>query len=537
MSSMRRPRSASLSTLAYACAGVLAAAFGMALAHLVASLGNPAASPVYAVGSTVIDATPTPVKEWAVRHFGTADKAILIGNVLVVTLVAAAVAGILARRRLRAGLVLLGVLVALAGVAALRRPDARPVDAVPSLVAAAGGLLALWWLVRALSPSPGPSRSTAASPAPGPTVHAPEDTTTDPGGERPARSRRGFLIGSGVLVAGGAIAAGAGQWIVRTRSRISDIVLPRAAAPLPALPEGLETAHPGISPFSTPNRSFYRVDTKLAVPLVNQNSWRLRVDGMVDKPLSFSYDDLRDLAVEEHDITLTCVSNTVGGKLVGAARWLGVPVKTLLEMAGPSADADQVLSIDVDDFKISTPLEVLTDGRPALVAIGMNGKVLPREHGFPARLVTPGLYGFVGATKWLARLKVSTYAADKAYWTKRDWATDAPIKLSSRIDTPKPLASIKTGKQAIGGVAWAQHNGVAKVEVRIDGGPWQEAVLGPDAGVDYWRQWYLPWDARPGAHMLAVRATGVDGTVQSPVRANSFPDGSSGIQEIVVNAS
>jgi len=529
MNSMRRPRSASLSTLAFGFAGVLAAAFGMALAHLVASLGNPAASPVYAVGSTVIDATPTPVKEWAVRHFGTADKAILIGNVLVVTLLAAAVAGILARRRLRTGLVLLGVLVALAGAAALRRPDARPVDLVPSLVAAIGGLLALWWLVRALSPDRGPHA--------GPMARVPEDTTAGPGGERPARSRRGFLIGSGVLVVGGAVAAGAGQWIVRTRSRISDIVLPRAAQPLPALAEGLEVDHPGISPFRTPNRSFYRVDTKLAVPLVNQTSWRLRVDGMVDKPLSFSYDELRDLAIEEHDITLTCVSNTVGGKLVGAARWLGVPVKTLLEMAGPSPDADQVLSVDVDDFKISTPLKVLTDGRPALVAIGMNGKVLPREHGFPARLVTPGLYGFVGATKWLARLKVSTYAADKAYWTKRDWATDAPIKLSSRIDTPKPLASIKTGKQAIGGVAWAQHNGVAKVEVRIDGGPWQEAVLGPDAGVDYWRQWYLPWNAKPGAHMLAVRATGVDGTVQSPVRANSFPDGSSGIQEIVVNAS
>lgn len=502
----------------HALAGVLAAAFGMAAAHLVASFGNPAASPVYAVGSAVIDATPTPVKEWAVRTFGTADKAILIGNVLVVTLVAAAVAGILARRRPAVGLAVLGVLVALAAAAALHRPDAEPVDVVPSLVAAVGGLLALWWMARAL-------RTSAA---------APEDTTAGPGEPRPWGSRRGFLIGSGALLVGGALAAGAGQWIVRARSRLGDIVLPRAARPLAPLPAGLEVGHPGISSFRTPNRSFYRVDTKLSVPIVDQDSWRLRVDGMVDHELRFSYDELRDLALEEHDITLTCVSNTVGGRLVGAARWLGVPVSTLLAMAVPSPRAEQVLSVDVDGFKISTPIDVLTDGRPALVAIGMNGEVLPRAHGFPARLVTPGLYGFVGATKWLERLTVTTYADERAYWTRRGWATEAPIKLSSRIDTPRPLATVAAGRQAIGGVAWAQHNGVAAVEVRVDGGPWRPATLGPDAGIDSWRQWYVAWEAEPGQHMIAVRAVGKDGTVQTPVRAGSFPDGSSGIQEIVV---
>jgi DMSO/TMAO reductase YedYZ molybdopterin-dependent catalytic subunit len=508
---MRRPRSPSSLTVAHAVAGVLAACFGMAAAHVVAALANPASSPVYAVGSTVIDATPTPVKEWAVRSFGTADKPILIGNVLVVTLMAAAAAGVLAQRRPAIGFGLLGLLVATAGAAALHRPDAVPADVVPSVVAAVSGLLALRWLVRSLQ-----RRGSAR-------------------GEGVSGSRRGFLIGSGVLLVGGVVAAGAGQWIVRARSRISDIVLPRAAAPLPPLAAGLETAHPGISPFQTPTHSFYRVDTKLAVPLVDQNSWRLHVDGMVDRELSFSYDDLRAMAIEEHDITLTCVSNTVGGKLVGAARWLGVPVRTLLEMAGPSPRADQVLSVDVDDFEISTPLAALTDGRPALVAIGMNGEVLPRAHGFPARLVTPGLYGFVGATKWLSRLTLTTYAKDDAYWTRRDWATDAPIKLSSRIDTPRPLSTVKAGRRAIGGVAWAQHNGVARVEVQIDGGPWREATLGPDAGVDYWRQWYLPWDAAPGSHRLAVRATGRDGSVQTSARAASFPDGSSGIQDVVVN--
>ncbi|MFL6157867.1 MAG: molybdopterin-dependent oxidoreductase [Marmoricola sp.] len=509
---MKRP---SRLTFLYAAAGILAATFGMAAAHLVASLLHPASSPVLAVGSTVIDATPTPVKEWAVKHFGTNDKPILIGNVLVITLIAAGIAGVLARRRLRVGLSVTFVLVALAGAAALRRPQAELLDVIPALVAALLGPLTLWWLVRALRALEGPA---AAS-----------------DGE-PGSSRRGFLIGSGVLLLGGAAAAGAGQWIIKTRSKLSDIVLPKPATALPPLPAGLEQQYPGISPFSTPNGKFYRVDTKLSVPIVDQNSWELTVDGMVDHKLKFTYDDLRDMMVNEYDITLTCVSNEVGGRYIGAARWLGIPLKTILDQAGISPKADQLLSTDVEGFQIGTPVKALMDGREAIIALGMNGKVLPREHGFPARLVVPGLYGYISATKWVTRLTATTFADDKSYWTKRDWATEAPIKLSSRIDTPRPLSTIKPGKVAIGGVAWAQDNGIAKVEVRIDGGPWQQATLGPDAGINYWRQWYLPWDAPKGAHQLAVRATGIDGTVQTAVRTSSFPDGSSGIQEIVVTA-
>ena len=524
---MRRLPRPTARTLGFALAGVLAACFGMAAAHLVASLGNPAASPVYAVGSTVIDATPTPVKEWAVKKFGTADKAILIGNVLFMTLLFAAAAGVVAKRSLRVGNALIALLVVLAGAAALRRPDASTGDVVPSIVALVLGPAVLTGLARALRQR----EADATGPEPGSSSRGTDRSLV----RAPGSSRRGFLIGSGLVVLGGAVMAGAGQWIVKARSRISDIVLPQAAKPLPPLPSGLEVAHPGISAFQTSRKDFYRVDTKLAVPLVNQNSWRLKIDGMVDKELSFSYADLFDMAVEEHDITLTCVSNTVGGKLVGGARWLGVRTKTLLEMAGVSPDADQVLSVDVEDFKISTPIQALMDERPAIVAIGMNGKALPREHGFPARLVTPGLYGFVGATKWLERLTVTTYSKDKAYWTKRDWATDAPIKLSSRIDTPKAFAQVKAGQVALGGVAWAQHKGVAKVEIQIDGGAWEEVTLGPDAGIDYWRQWYFAWDAKPGSHMVAVRATGQDGSVQTSVRAGSFPDGSSGIQQIAVD--
>lgn len=509
---MKRP---SRSTFLHAAAGILAATFGMAMAHLVASLLHPASSPVLAIGSTVIDATPTPVKEWAVRNFGTNDKPILIGNVLVVTLIAAGVAGVLARRRLRTGLTITFVLVTLAGAAALRRPQAELLDVIPALVAAVLGPLTLWWMVRALRALEGPA------------------TTSD--GE-PGSSRRGFLIGSGLLLLGGAAAAGAGQWIIKARSKLSDIVLPQPAQALAPLPTGLEKTYPGITPFQTSNDKFYRVDTKLSVPIVDQNDWTLKVDGMVDKKLEFTYDDLRDMIVDEFDITMTCVSNEVGGQYLGSARWLGVPLKTVLDQAGVSAGSDQLISTDVEGFQIGTPMKALMDGRDAIIALGMNGKVLPREHGFPARLVVPGLYGFISATKWVTRLTATTYAADQSYWTKRKWATEAPIKLSSRIDTPKPLQNFASGRTAIGGIAWAQPHGIERVEVRIDGGSWQTAKLGPDAGDAYWRQWYLPWDAPKGSHRLAVRATDKEGKVQTDVKTMPFPAGSSGVQEIVVVA-
>jgi DMSO/TMAO reductase YedYZ molybdopterin-dependent catalytic subunit len=241
--------------------------------------------------------------------------------------------------------------------------------------------------------------------------------------------------------------------------------------------------------------------------------------------------------VVEHDITLTCVSNEVGGKLVGSARWLGVPLRDVLDRAGIGDKADQLLSTAVDGFTISTPLKVALDGRNSILAFGMNGEPLPRKHGFPVRLITPGLYGFVGATKWLEKLTLTTYDAREAYWTKRKWAIDAPIKLSSRVDTPRPLSTVDAGQTVIGGVAWAQPSGVAKVEVRLDGGDWQEAKLGPSAGVEYWRQWYLPWKATSGSHQIAVRATDRTGQTQTTTRATPFPEGSSGIQEVVVTVS
>jgi DMSO/TMAO reductase YedYZ molybdopterin-dependent catalytic subunit len=326
-----------------------------------------------------------------------------------------------------------------------------------------------------------------------------------------------------------------GRWVTSYRLGGTDIALPVATDPAAAFPAGLEQQYAGITPLRTPTAEFYRVDTRLTVPSVDVDSWTLTIDGDVEREVTLTFDDLAAMRTIERDITLTCVSNEVGGPYIGGARWLGVPLADVLARAGVDGTrADQVLSTDVDGMTLSTPLRVALDGRDAMIAIGMNGGPLPREHGFPARMVVPGLYGFVSACKWISRMTLTTYDAQQAYWTERDWATEAPIKRSSRIDTPKALSDSKAGTVLIGGIAWAQHVGIEKVEVRIDGEAWRPATLGPDAGDDYWRQWYVEWDAEPGQHFLACRATNKDGDVQSPVRMTPFPEGASGIQEISV---
>ncbi|GAB6984216.1 molybdopterin-dependent oxidoreductase [Nocardioides pyridinolyticus] len=493
--------------LTHAVLGLLSAVVGVAAGHLAASLLEPASSPVVVVGSTVIDLTPTPLKEWAIREFGTHDKAVLVGSVLAGVLVLAAVAGLLARRRLAYGATLLVALVAIPAVAAVTRSGATALDVLPSLVAGAAGVGALVWLVRTVRPSPA------------------------------AGGRRGVLVAGGVLAVAAAGLAGAGRWITSYRTGLTAVDLPAAADPAGSFPAGLEDRIEGITPFRTPTADFYRVDTRLTLPIVDVDGWTLTIDGDVEREVTFTFDDLLAMELIERDITLTCVSNEVGGRYIGAARWLGVRLTDLLGRAGiDGTGADQILSTDVDGMTISTPLDLATDGRDAMIAVGMNGASLIREHGFPARMVVPGLYGFVSACKWISRMTLTTYAEQDAYWTQRDWATDAPIKISSRIDTPKPLATVEPGRTVIGGIAWAQHQGgVAKVEVRVDGGPWQQARLGPSAGHDYWRQWYLPWTAETGQHTLAVRAVDGEGDVQTAVRATPFPGGSSGIQQIVVN--
>jgi len=518
--SQATPTSTAGGRLAFAVTGVLAALAGMAAGHLVAAFIDPATSPVLSVGSTVIDLTPTPLKELAIAKFGTADKAILLASVGLVTVLFSAMAGLLSRRRPRVGLGLIVLLVVLAGAAAVTRPTVTPIGLLPALATGVVGIGVLVWLRRQLLGADEPARAAGQAGA--------------ASGNGGGGSRRQFLVGAAGVTAGAAVVGGAGQRLASASSDPASVKLPSAAEVARPLPAGLEAQVPGISAFRTPTADFYRVDTNLTVPKVSKGSWKLEIDGDVKRPFSLTFDELAAMPLIERNITMTCVSNEVGGGYIGAATWLGVRLTDILDRAGVGSSSDQLLSTAVDGFTISTPLAVARDGRDAMVAIGMNGQPLTDVHGFPARLITPGLYGFVGATKWLTTLTLTTYAAQQAYWTKREWVTDAPIKTSARIDTPAALTTIKPGMTAIGGVAWAQHRGVGKVEVRIDGGAWAPAMLGPDAGVDYWRQWYLPWDATSGQHTVGVRAVDLKGDEQIEQRAMPFPSGSTGIQEVVV---
>ena len=370
--------------LTYAAYGVLATLLGVATGHLVASLTDPASSPVLAVGSTVIDLTPTPVKEWAVAQFGTKDKPILIGSVFAGVLVLSAVAGVLARRRFLLGAGLLVALVALAGAAALSRPTATVADVLPAVAAGVVGLAALWWLVRLDGSRDGRDRP------PRPATQAP--------------TRRGVLVTAGVMAAAAVAMGAAGRQIARARGVIKDLTLPAAADPAPAFPQGIEGKVPGVAPFRTPNADFYRIDTRLTLPVIDVDTWTLTIDGDVEEDMTFTFDDLLGMPLIERDITLTCVSNDIGGPYVSGTRFTGVRLTDLLDRAKVGSTADQILSTDVDGMTISTPLDLATDGRDAMIAIAMDGEALPRDHGYPARMVVPGLYGYVSACKWITRM-------------------------------------------------------------------------------------------------------------------------------------
>lgn len=549
-----------LSRGAYALYGLLSALVGMAVGHVVASLLQPDSSPLFAVGSFVVDlgteGSFASIKDWAIEQFGENDKVFLVGTVMAGVAVLALVAGLLTRVRFRYGAGLLVVLVAIAGAAVVIRPAFEVLDLVPSVLAAVAAVAALWWLQCAATGRPldPRARSTAeiakaeaATAAPRPERAEDEDgelvVEIWPGSpeadERPKPSRRGVLIAAGVLTAAAAVFGTAGRLIGQLRSRAEDIVLPQPAAGETAapLPRDLSATYPQITPLQVSNADFYRVDTRLDVPVVASDTWSLKVTGDVEEEFEISFDELLAMPMVERDITLTCVSNSVGGKYVGGARWLGVPLKTIIDRANPGSGVDQMLATDFDGMTIGTPYDLLTDGREALLAVGMNGEQLPREHGFPARIIIPGLYGFISATKWVTQLDFTTYAAQESYWTQRNWDTRAPIKPSARIDTPRGATPISGDGLIIGGVAWAQNDGgVSKVQVRIDGGPWMDATTGPDVNNVYWRQWYFEAPKlSSGSHNASARVVDGDGKVQTDVRANPFPGGASGIHTLLFN--
>ncbi|MDF2708653.1 MAG: molybdopterin-dependent oxidoreductase [Nonomuraea muscovyensis] len=511
-----------------ALAGVVAGAVALGVAQLVAGVVRPEASPVVAVGGAAVDLAPPPLKEFAISAFGENDKTVLIGGTLAVLAVLAAAVGVLALRRAAYGYAGLAVLGAVGLAAVLTRPGGTVADVLPTVVGMTAGAWALRWLVRRASGGP-------AAPVEGLAETRP--AVMRAGEELRGFDRRSLLTG----VAGGVVVAGASTVLGRMlagRQAVdvarTGLALPRPATPAAPLPAGVELGINGLTPFITKNRDFYRVDTALVVPQVDPRAWRLRIHGMVDRPIEITYAELLKMPLTEADVTLTCVSNEVGGPYAGNARWLGVRMADVLRGAGLQSGADMLLSTSDDGFTCGTPVDVVMDGRAALFAVAMNGEVLPVDHGFPVRQVVPGLYGYVSATKWVVDVKVTRFDRDEAYWTPRGWAAKGPVKTQSRIDLPKPGASLAAGPTTVAGVAWAQHTGIDAVEVRVDRGPWRQARLAQVPGPDTWRQWAFDWDAAPGSHTIEVRATDAAGRTQPEQRTPTAPDGATGWHTITV---
>jgi DMSO/TMAO reductase YedYZ molybdopterin-dependent catalytic subunit len=470
--------------------------------------------PLDALGSGFIDRTPPWLKDLAIGLFGTNDKlALRIGMLVVIGVVGAAL-GVLSLRRPWvgvAGIVAFGVVALLA---ALERPAEPPAAMLPPLVAIVAGVAALRLLL-------------AAAASWWEETLVPGRTMT-----QGASSRRRFLRTAGGVVAAAAVAWTAVPLLERRRSEAVDAsapdLLPPVGDQLPSTDSGDLDEVAGITPFVTDNADFYRIDTALRIPTIDSGDWSVRIHGMVDNEMVLSYDQLLARPMVERTVTLCCVSNEVGGDLVGNAVWQGVLLRSLLEEAGVQPGAEQVFSESVDGFTCGFPVEAALDDRDCLIAVGMNGQALPRAHGFPARLVVPGLYGYVSATKWLQRIELTTWEADQGYWIPRGWSREGPIKTQSRIDVPRRDQTVQRGAVTVAGVAWAQQRGIAKVEIRIDGGEWHEARLGDGAGVDAWKQWVYEWDAEPGDHTLQVRATDTTGQPQTEEVAPPAPDGATG---------
>jgi DMSO/TMAO reductase YedYZ molybdopterin-dependent catalytic subunit len=490
-----------------ALAGVAAAVVAVGVAELVAVLTGPGSAPIIAVGGWIVDHVPGGVKQLAIALFGTHDKTALLTGTSLLLLAFAALVGLAARRNLFWGDIGIGIFALLGIGAAVTRHAATVAWALPTLVGAAAAVVLLHFLVRQQQ-------------------HAMADGVPDDD------ARRQFLRIAGIATAGAVVVGFAGRglanWrgVSQARSKI-DLPAPQSPAPSEV-----------VTGYETSNDDFYRIDTALVVPQVDPDTWKLRIHGMVNKELTLTYAQLLAMPMIERYVTLTCVSNDVGGDLIGNARWLGVPIKGVLEQAGVKDGADQVVQRSTDGFTCGTPTSVLVDGRDAMLAVGMNGVPLPLEHGFPVRMVVPGLYGYVSACKWITDIELTTFKAYDAYWIVRGWAQQAPIKTESRIDLPHDGDTKPAGAVTIAGVAWAQHRGISKVEVRVakgnEAGTWQQAELLQTVSPDTWRQWRFTWNATPGDYSITVRATDATGETQTEQQAPPEPDGATGWHTINV---
>ncbi|OBA57575.1 oxidoreductase [Mycobacterium sp. 1100029.7] len=492
-------------------AGVSAAAVSLGVAELVTIPFGTRANPRAAIGSVIVDLAPGPVKEWAIQTLGSLDKIFLGIVVLVVIATIAAITGSLETRRRPIGSAAIAAAGILGCAAVLSRQGASLLETAPTVAGAVCGIAVLRFLTGRFWPDP-------------------KDPAEGAGDEPDARRRAmvvfgllGFGVVSGVV---GAVLTRMLHSVAADRSAAT-LPIPRTSAP--AIPADVQPKDVALPSFITAGADFYRVDTALSVPQLSRADWRLRIHGMVDREATYRFEDLAHFEAVETVITLTCVSNPVGGNLVSTGVWTGYRLADLLARAGVHADADMVLSTSIDGFTAGTPATALTDGRAALLAVGLNGQPLPVEHGYPARLVVPGLYGYVSATKWVVDLELTRFDKAKAYWTRFGWAAQAPIKTESRIDVPKDGQQVTTGPVVFGGVAWAQNRGVRTVEVRIDDGEWHAAELGAEYSTATWRLWSFPWQAKsPGKHTITVRATDNTGATQTSDQVGSVPDGATG---------
>ena len=504
------------SRLLWAVAGLGAGLAGLAVSYAVALALTIRESPVVAVAEAVIRLTPGALAEWAIQTLGHWDKPVLVAVILLLLGVLFAVAGLLCRRAWILGALVFVVLAVVGAAAVLSRAGTTMWDLAPLLAGFATWLVALNLLVEPLQRL----RRSADDP----------DESVDSG-----EARRTFLIRAGVL---GAFAVGSGvvgRWLGRGQRHVEETrrLLRLDGVSKPRVPAEARIGLDGVSSWQTPADDFYLIHTAIAIPTVDPDDWRLRIHGQVENVVELTYRDLMNRQLTEAWITLNCVSNPVGGSLVGNAWWSGVRLADLLALAGPLDGADCVVQTSDDGWNCSTPLAALTDpGRDAMLAIAMNGKALPLEHGFPVRTIVPGLYGYVSACKWVVDMEVTRFADVSAYWTERGWAEQGPVKVASRIDVPGSGDEVPAGPLSVGGVAWRQHTGIEAVEIALDGGAWQPAELAGVPSDDTWVQWAVTVDVAAGDHVVRVRAKENGGDWQTGVERDVIPDGATGWHEV-----
>lgn len=500
-----------------AIAGILTGVAGIVTSQATVWALRATNSPVVAVASAVRDYTPGPLAVRLVHLVGHLDKPLLVTGTSLVLVAICAGTGLLSRRHpLIPDFVFFAL--ALIGLGSVMRlHDSGVASGLAVVVGLVTWIVTLRFLTAPLLAGPG----------------APTDEPSGPA----TSSRRAFLVRAGAVAAVVAFAGAAGRYASRGRRRVEQArKLLRLPVTRGAAPDGASLRVSGIAPWRTANDDFYLIHTALAAPSISPTDWRLRIHGMVDREVTLTYDDLVRRQLTEAWVTLCCVSNEVGGDLIGNAHWSGVLVRDVLAQAGVHSDADAVKQTSHDGWTCGTPLAALTDDRKAMLAVAMNGLPLPIDHGFPVRMVVPGLYGYVSATKWLVDLEVTRFDRFTAYWTDRGWSEKGPVKTESRIDVPRNGSGVDVGTIGIGGSAWAQHTGIERVEFQLDGGPWRQAELGAVPDADTWVQWAAQVEVDKGGHTLVVRATDKSGYTQTSARADVVPDGATGWHTVSFDA-